>query len=62
MNSTDIVIQFHDPEHYLKSATRIQYFWFIDDVAYGQTNQVPALIPLTLSPNFGHFDLTSDIF
>ena len=40
VNSTDIVIKFHDPEKYLKQATKIQYFWFIDDVAYGQTNQV----------------------
>jgi len=39
VNSTDIVIKFHDPEKYLKQATKIQYFWFIDDVAYGQTNQ-----------------------
>ena len=34
------MIKFHDPEKYLKQATKIQYFWFIDDVAYGQTNQV----------------------
>ena len=38
------MIKFHDPEKYLKQATKIQYFWFIDDVAYGQTNQVECAV------------------
>ena len=39
VNTTDIVIDFHDPSQFLKTATKIQYFWFIDDVNHGQTDQ-----------------------
>jgi len=39
INKTEIVIEFHDPSNFLKKASRIQYFWFIDTVNYGQTNQ-----------------------
>merc|ERR1719495_2453383 len=39
VNKTEIVIKFHDPSNFLKRASRIQYFWFIDTVNYGQTTE-----------------------
>jgi len=36
VKSTSIDVKFHDPSHYLDNAD-IRYFWFINEVNYGQT-------------------------
>jgi len=39
VNKTEIEVYFHDPSDFLKSASKIQYFWYIDAVYSGQTNK-----------------------
>lgn len=39
---TELMVQFHDPENFLRQAQDIIYYWFVDDVNYG-TTKVPLL-------------------
>lgn len=39
---TQLVVKFHDPEHFLSQAQDIVYYWFVDDVNYG-TTKTPVL-------------------
>jgi hypothetical protein len=38
VNNAEISIDFHDPNQFLKKALKIRYWWVIDEINYGQTN------------------------
>jgi len=38
VNNAEISIDFHDPNQFMKKALKIRYWWVIDEINYGQTN------------------------
>jgi len=38
VNTAEISIDFHDPSDFLSRALKIRYWWVIDEINYGQTN------------------------
>ena len=39
---TQLVVKFHDPEHFLNQAQDLIFYWFVNDVNYG-TTKTPVL-------------------
>eukprot|EP00088_Acartia_fossae_P030900 TRINITY_DN31877_c0_g1_i7.p1 TRINITY_DN31877_c0_g1~~TRINITY_DN31877_c0_g1_i7.p1 ORF type:complete len:457 (-),score=62.77 TRINITY_DN31877_c0_g1_i7:863-2233(-) len=39
VNNAEMVINFHDPHQFMKKALKIRYWWVIDEINYGQTNE-----------------------